>query len=204
MSMRRSSRSKRSGASCRRWRGSAQSPPADVRDRDPMTESPRFAALRAARLKRCGLLFLLLALACFSFESEAQDTRPPEQWPTLDPGIWEIETSRMLPNGRKRDSKEVVSECSDATELLRGYWGFGRLAEAGCRYSASKHSERDFEIKSECMVQRSGVTTSSAAVVVKDKGSFEFKIEVLEGKRVLHGTLAGRRRSACPPERSAP
>ena len=83
------------------------------------------------------MLTVLLAVL-ISSKGVARDGLDNQQWPTLQPGVWETESTRKLPSGKVQRWKERVSECHDATELLRGYWGLRIVEEAGCRYTASQ------------------------------------------------------------------
>ena len=135
------------------------------------------------------------AVATFA---SADATAVTEDWPSIQAGVWETDCSRKLPHGRTQHWQDVVSECQDATELLRGYWGLGVVEEAGCRYKAIKLSPGQFKINSECMVRHIGVATSEAIAVIKNESAFEMNIRVVEGKRVYRASQIGRRRSVCP------
>jgi hypothetical protein len=148
-------------------------------------------------------VMLSLVLLIVPSNGTAGDSRPGDNWPVIQSGIWETECTRTLPNGKTQHWSEVVSECGDATELLRGYWGLGAVEAAGCRYDAVKVSADQFKITSECMVLHAGVARSSAIALVKSGGAFEERVDVFEGKKVYHGLQIGRRRAACPePARS--
>lgn len=122
----------------------------------------------------------------------------PEDWPAIQTGVWDTDCSRRLPNGKTQHWKEVVSQCQDGTELLRGYWGLGLVEEAGCRYQATRLSRDEFKITSECMIRHAGDVKSEATVVVREGGTFEMSIKVVEGKKVYRGSQLGHRRSDCP------
>jgi len=128
----------------------------------------------------------------------ARDKPPSETWPTLRTGVWETECTRSLPNGKIQAWKESVSQCQDASELLRGYWGLGIVEEAGCRYVATQLLADKFKIISKCMVRHAGVATSEATVTAKSADDFEMQIKVVEGKKTYGGSQVGHRRSACP------
>jgi hypothetical protein len=103
-----------------------------------------------------------------------------------------------LPNGKTQHWDQNVSQCHDATELLRGYWGLGTVEEAGCRYEAVKVSTNQFRITSKCMVRHASVAKSEATVVVEDTGELAMTIVVHEGKRTYRGSQRAHRQSACP------
>ena len=126
-----------------------------------------------------------------------------EDWPAIQTGVWDTDCSRTLPNGKTQHWNDIVSQCEDGTELLRGYWGLGLVEQAGCRYEAMRLSTAEFKITSECMVRRAGVAKSEAIVVVREGGTFEMSIKVVEGKKVYRGSQLGHRRSDCPGHASA-
>ena len=139
-----------------------------------------------------------LGVAFASSSGVARDRLPSERWPTLQTGVWETECTRSLPNGKLQTWKENVSQCQDATELLRGYWGLGIVEEAGCRYVATQLVANKFKITSKCMVRHAGVAASEATVTAKSADEFEMHIKVVEGKKIYGGSAVGHWRSACP------
>ena len=141
--------------------------------------------------------FFLLAAGGPSLAT-AGDAEPKEQWPAMEPGVWQSESSRTLPNGKIQKWKEMISACDDPAKLLRGYWGPGRLAEAGCQYEAFEVSANQFTIRSECMILHGEVAKGTATVEVKNARSFELHAEVIEGKKRYRASRVGRLQAPCP------
>ena len=131
----------------------------------------------------------------------AASARPPVdesgQWPSVEPGVWDLRATRTLASGKALQWTEGARHCTDPTELFRGYWGPGVLDRAGCRYRSVETQPGTFKVTSECMVRSAGVATSEATVVVTDSKTFTMKISVTEGKRRYGGTQEGRRTSSC-------
>ena len=127
----------------------------------------------------------------------ARDGLDKRHWPALQPGVWETESTRKLPSGKVQRWKESISQCHDATELLRGYWGLGIVEEAGCRYTASQAIGDQFKITGECPVRHVGVAKTDAIVTTDGPDVFEMHVRVVEGKRVYEASQVGHRRSAC-------
>jgi hypothetical protein len=157
--------------------------------------SRRFGAHRARALWAA----LSLALVAVPSNGTATASDPNEDWPAIQAGIWETACTRTLPSGKTQHWNVVVSACHDPSELLRGYWGLGAVEEAGCRYEAVKVSTDKFKITSECMVRHAGIARSTATAIVKNGGTFEMRIEVVEGKKIYRGSQIGHFQSACPP-----
>ncbi len=139
-----------------------------------------------------------------SSRGAAADASVHEQWPTLRPGIWETESKRTLPGGKTQTWKDVISECHDPTELVRGYWGLGIVEAAGCRYEAVQTVPGEFRVTSECMVRHAGVARTEATVKTKGGDDFEETAKVVEGHKIYRGSQTGHRRSDCPSEKGAP
>jgi hypothetical protein len=123
----------------------------------------------------------------------------PEQWPSLEPGVWRVASTRQLPNGKTQRWDETIEHCSGRRDhLFMGYWGLGIVELAGCRYHSARVAPTEFKVTSECMVRRAGKVTSEAIVSVTASDAFELRVSVVEGKRKYAGTQTGRRTSACP------
>lgn len=121
------------------------------------------------------------------------------EWPVLETGTWQLESTRILPGGRTQHWNETVSQCSDARALLAGYWGLGIVERAGCRQFSAKSNPTRFKIVSECMVRHIGKATSEAIVTVKSQDDFEVDVRVTEGKKKYRASQSGHRLSACDP-----
>lgn len=133
----------------------------------------------------------------------APDASAAQQWPALRAGVWETESTRTLPSGKTQAWKDVISECHDPAEMVRGYWGLGIVEAAGCQYEAARTAPDEFRVTSECMVRHAGVARSVATVKTKDNDAFEMTVKVVEGRKVYRATHVGHRRSDCPPRQGA-
>jgi hypothetical protein len=111
--------------------------------------------------------------------------------------MWEVDSKRTLPNGKVQAWKEIISECTDPAEMVRGYWGLGILGRAGCQYHATETAPGEFKVTGECMVRHAGVATSEATVKMKGTDEFEMTVAVVEGKKHYRGFQIGRRVSDC-------
>jgi hypothetical protein len=119
------------------------------------------------------------------------------EWPMIQPGVWELESSRTLPDGKIQTWKDTSRECQDPTGLFRGYWGLGIVERAGCRYEAKKDSPTRFTITSECMIRGVGRVKSEVVASIEDQSSFELQVTVAEGRRQYRGQQRGRRIGIC-------
>src|SRR4029079_10662328 len=101
-------------------------------------------------------------------------------WPPVGAGMWEVDSKRTPPNGKVQAWKEIISECTDPAEMVRGYWGLGILGRAGCQYHATETAPGEFKVTGECMVRHAGVATSEATVKMKGTDEFEMTVAVVE------------------------
>src|SRR6266478_2872687 len=98
------------------------------------------------------------------------------EWPALQTGIWQLDSTRIPPSGKAQRWSETVNQCSDARGLLTGYWGLGIVERAGCRQSSSKIEPTRFKVVSECMVRHAGKATSEAIVTITSPDAFELDV----------------------------
>jgi hypothetical protein len=122
---------------------------------------------------------------------------PRGEWPMIQSGVWELQSSRTLPNGKVQHWTDTSRECRDPTELFRGYWGLGIVERAGCRYEAKKDSPTRFTITSDCRIRGADRVKSEMVASVKDQSTFELQVSVTEGRRRYRGEQKGRRIEAC-------
>jgi hypothetical protein len=122
---------------------------------------------------------------------------PRGEWPMIQSGVWELQSSRTLPNGKVQRWTDTSRECRDPTELFRGYWGLGIVERAGCRYEAKKDSPTKFTITSECMIRGAGRVNSEMVASIGDQSTFELQVNVTEGRRRYRGEQKGRRTGPC-------
>ena len=153
-----------------------------------------------------GLLWIgvLAHAVLLSSRGAASDASFHEDWPTLNPGIWETESKRTLPSGKVQAWKEVLSACEHQDDMLRGYWGLGIVEAAGCRYQSERTAPDEFRVTSECMVRHAGVARTEATVKIKGGDDFEETARVVEGRKIYRGSRTGHRRSDCPSKKGAP
>ncbi len=73
----------------------------------------------------------------------------PGVWPPIKHGIWKIDTTRVLPNGKAKHSSRSFSACGDTSYLFMGYWGGGIVEIEGCQYTAvvTMHGPEAFELR---------------------------------------------------------
>jgi hypothetical protein len=161
---------------------------------------PRWGSVGLALLWVGALAFAVL----LSSRGAASDASFHEDWPTLNPGIWETESKRTLPGGKVQAWKEVLSACEHQDEMLRGYWGLGSVEAAGCRYQSERTAPDEYSVTSECMVRHAAVVLTEATVKIKGGDDFEETARVVEGRKIYRGSQTGHRRSDCPSKRSAP
>ncbi len=127
------------------------------------------------------LLAAVLLLAPGSLHG--QDVPLRGDWPPVRRGVWKLESTRVLPSGKKHRWTETQTACHNPTDLFMDYWGLGKLDRAGCRYYASKEAEHHYKIESECMVRRTGKVLSEARITVPDEDSFETEVTLKEGEK---------------------
>jgi hypothetical protein len=122
---------------------------------------------------------------------------PAGQWPKIRAGVWELLSTRTLPNGHVQKWKDTARECEDPSQLFRDYWGLGIVERSGCRYEAMQVSPTEFKITSQCMARRAGTVASDVRVSIRDEDTFELSAKVLEGRRQYRGGQIGRRVADC-------
>jgi hypothetical protein len=159
---------------------------------------------------RASAILLIGLTILFLFDQPragAVDSVVPGDWPPVKPGIWRIETTRVLPRGKTKHSGGSGPVCGDASEIFMGYWGGGILEIRGCRYTPIRVVSEKFKVVTECSV-RGLAAPSHAEIEVTMHGpeAFEMAGTVREGKKTYRVTQVGRRLSDCPavPPRSSP
>jgi hypothetical protein len=153
------------------------------------------------RASRSAFALLLLGMTMLIGPSSAGAVGPvvPGDWPPIKLGIWKIDTTRILPNGKTRRSGGSGPVCGDASTTFLGYWGRGIVEMAGCRYTATRVADERFKIVTECIVR--GLAKPSHAeteVTMHGPEAFEMKGTIREGKKTYRVTQVGRRLSDCP------
>ena len=150
-------------------------------------------------------VFAMMFWIALPSRGASPDASAAPEWPPLRAGIWEVEIKRTLPSGNKMEAwKEVISECTDPAEMVRGYWGHAILERAGCQYEVARTAPDEFKVTGECMVRRARVSRSEAIVRIKGVDDFEMTVKVIEGKKVYRGSQIGHRRSDCVNGKSKP
>lgn len=131
--------------------------------------------------------------------ARAVDPVVPGEWPPIKLGVWNIETTRVLPNGKTKHAGGSGPVCSDSSYIFIGYWGGGKVEIEGCRYIATKAADDRFKIVTECFV-RGLAAPSHGEVEVTMHGpeAFEMTGTTKEGKKTYRVTQVGRRLSDCP------
>ena len=157
--------------------------------------------VKVSRTSRSVSALLLLGMTMFFEQPLAGAIEPvvPGEWPPIKLGIWKIDTTRVLPNGRKRHSGGSGPVCGDASTTFIGYWGGGIVEREGCQYKATRVADERFKIVTECIVR--GLTRPSRAeidVTMHGPESFEMAGTVREGKKIYRVSQLGRRLSSCP------
>jgi hypothetical protein len=176
-----------------------------LRDTQPLDPKRRYhgavsnlrAHLRASRSASAILLIGMTIL--FDQPLAVADPVVPGDWPPIKLGIWKIETTRVLPNGRSKHAGGSGPVCTDASDVFIGYWGGGTLEIKGCRYTATRVTGEKFKIVTECIVR--GFTRPSHGetdVTIHGPEAFEMNGTVREGKKTYRVSQVGRRLSDCP------
>ena len=132
--------------------------------------------------------------------ARAAEPLVPGAWPPIKPGIWNIETTRVLPNGKTKHAGGSAPICGggDTSGLFIGYWGGGIVEIAGCRHIATKLADDKFKIVNECIVRGLATPSHGEMEVTMHPDAFEVHGTVKEGKKIYRVTRVGRRLSDCP------
>jgi hypothetical protein len=154
------------------------------------------------------IAILLIAMAMVLHEPPARAVDPllPGEWPQIRPGVWSIETTRVLPNGRTKHAGGTAPICGggDTSTLFIGYWGGGKVEMAGCRHIPTKLADDKFKIVNECIVRGLAAPSRGEMEVTIHPNAFEVQGTVKEGKKVYRVTRVGRRLSDCPVPAQSP
>jgi hypothetical protein len=120
-----------------------------------------------------------------------------QDWPPLSPGVWEMTTAIAIGDRPTKKATEKSRSCADPSWLFAGYWGPGIVEKGGCQFSSWRISAVEYRIASECVVRHVGVARLSGNIVLDGHDAFQMKAELIEGKKHIHITQAGRRLAGC-------
>jgi hypothetical protein len=130
--------------------------------------------------------------------SLGQDVVPPQHWPPLKPGIWQVHRTREFPNGKTKSVDFSDDLCTDPIQTFTDvYWGFGKVAELGCSFDTAKISDSRYKIGYSCLLIGGAVSKSEAVVTLKGDAEYEMYVTTKEYKREYKAEQAGKWVKSC-------
>ena len=132
------------------------------------------------------LQFALLASSCAA---------QPLEWPPLRKGTWEIRIASWTPEkGAKTLAVKRQLE-NNPGEWFQRHPAGAPLGRAGCRFSTRLLGKMTYEIKSECDLQKGGLSFGRGTVKLDGENAFVADWEVKEnGKVVCREHITGARK----------
>jgi hypothetical protein len=107
------------------------------------------------------------------------------EWPTLKPGIWNLNAKTVLPDGKTEVSNMTVPSSSDTHWMFRTYWGraYTTLSRFPCSNETEKVNASLYKIKITCDILNGGYSITDETVTLKSDSEFEMSVKVKEGKK---------------------
>ncbi|MES1209633.1 MAG: hypothetical protein ABUS79_27160, partial [Pseudomonadota bacterium] len=96
--------------------------------------------------------------------ARARHVAAPAEWPPIKLGVWKLETTRVLPTGKKKHRTESARACTDGGDIFMGYWGGGIVEKEGCEYHPVRLASDTFKITTVCMIRGAPPSTGTADV----------------------------------------
>lgn len=149
-------------------------------------------------LRALGLPFCVAVLATARMPPSIPSS-DQQEWPSLKPGTWEMDTTWTDAGGKARERKETTQTCHDPAGLLQTYWGTGILERAGCRFQSRKVNGTEFKLTAECAVRGAGTARSEATLTVENDTTFSMNVRHVEGRRRTTFLQKGKWLATCPP-----
>jgi len=132
----------------------------------------------------------------------ARDATVAQQWPPIKLGLWKLETTRVLPTGKKQHRTESAQACTDGGDIFMGYWGGGTVEKEGCEYHPVRVADDKYKITTVCIIRGAPPSTGTADVTLKDGTAFQMEVTVTERKKTYRLTQSGHRVADCPKDSS--
>ena len=136
--------------------------------------------------RRTGFLLLVSVMAAASVAAD--------EFPSLKPGLWEYQKTKIPAPGGHLPPSESVRRCTDPTADMKRKWA--QLAAGDCRFSPIAHAGKRYQYRSVC--RREGVEVLvSSVVTVENENSYQVKTQSRASGGTSNEVVVARRLDDC-------